>query len=265
MCGKGDFQMYCNINGIELNYEIIGDGDPILMLNGNGVDLNSSKYCMEPIFEKVDGWKRIYIDQPGVGLTSSSDKINSGEDMLELVISFIDKIIPNQKFSLVGRSLGAYLAMGISIKRKGLIEGMLLICPPINIKKMDIDKDLYDVVNTDKEVEDRINIRVINEMEMSNKKTDRKFLEKIKNHLSFSFEVDSPEVYCEKPILIITGRQDATVGYRDQFKLLKWFPRATYIALDKSGHIPQIEQEVIFNILVKEWLVRVIGEWRLSD
>ena len=70
-----------------------------------------------------------------------------------------------------------------------------------------------------------------------------------------------------EPILMLngTGRQEATVGYRDQFKMLKWFPRATYIALDKSGHIPQIEQEVIFNTLVKEWLVRVIEERGLSD
>lgn len=252
--------MFCEIMGINVNYEIIGDGSPVIMLNGNGVDLNSSKYCMEPIFEKQSGWKRIYIDQPGVGLSNSSEKINSGDDLLEFILEFIQTIIPDQKITLVGRSLGAYLAMGISIKLKDKIEGLCLICPPIDILNRDIDQNLVRISSIDNSVENRINMRYKNEMEASNKKTDRTFLEKINPHLPLSFEVDSIQSYLEKPMLIITGRQDEAVGYRDQFKLLKWFPRATYITLDKAGHIPQIEQEDIFNIVVKEWLSRVVEE-----
>ena len=56
-------------NGIEINYEIIGTGMPILMIHGMTPDQRLMKGCMEPIFQKREGWKRIYFDLPGMGKT----------------------------------------------------------------------------------------------------------------------------------------------------------------------------------------------------
>ena len=39
----------------------------------------------------------------------------------------------------------------------------------------------------------------------------------------------------EGPALILTGREDHLVGYRDQAALLEHYPRATYAALDAAG------------------------------
>ena len=61
----------------------------------------------------------------------------------------------------------------------------------------------------------------------------------------------------EKPTLILAGRQDAMVGYRDAWKILENYPRGTFAVLDRAGHNLQIEQETLFNALVNEWLDRV--------
>ena len=58
------------------------------------------------------------------------------------------------------------------------------------------------------------------------------------------------------PTLIITGRQDAAVGYRDGWELLEFYPRATYVAFDRAGHFMEEKGELI-GVLVKEWLDRV--------
>ena len=50
-----------------LNYEIMGEGQPVLLIHGLACDMNLMKGCMEPVFSNVEGYKRIYIDLPGMG------------------------------------------------------------------------------------------------------------------------------------------------------------------------------------------------------
>lgn len=61
----------------------------------------------------------------------------------------------------------------------------------------------------------------------------------------------------DKPCLIVSGRQDNLVGYRDIWKTIENYPRASFAVLDMAGHALQIEQEEIFNVLVNNWLIRL--------
>jgi len=65
---------------------------------------------MEPIFAKKTGYKRIYIDLPGMGKTKAADWIINSDVMLEIVMAFIQKVIPGERFLLVGQSYGGYLS-----------------------------------------------------------------------------------------------------------------------------------------------------------
>lgn len=254
--------MICTIQDLEIYYEVYGEGKPIIMLNGNNVDMRSMIYCMEPIFEGNKQWKRIYIDQPGTGKTKAKDWIQSSDNLLYILLEFVDKILPNEKFSIAGRSLGGYLALGMLKKRFDKINGLLLICPGIlsENEKRDIDEGLEDIINLDPQIEKRIEERVKKELAVPSEATDKEYIKRIVNKLSLSFRVDALDKEFEKPVLIITGRQDTVTGFRDAFKLLHYFKRATFCVLDKAGHIPQIEQEQLFNELVKEWLYRVEEE-----
>ena len=78
-----------------------------------------------------------------------------------------------------------------------------------------------------------------------------------KESYSFTFDVDKMPTPFEKPSLIITGRQDCLVGYRDAWKLMNNYPRSGFVILDMAGHGLQIEQTVLFNAMVNEWLDRV--------
>ncbi|MGC9670528.1 alpha/beta fold hydrolase [Planosporangium sp. 12N6] len=64
----------------------------------------------------------------------------------------------------------------------------------------------------------------------------------------------------ERPTLILTGRQDDSVGYVDQFALLPHYPRASFAVVDVAGHNLQIDQPALFDALVREWLDRVAAE-----
>ena len=74
---------------------------------------------------------------------------------------------------------------------------------------------------------------------------------------AFTFDMDDLAVPFEKPSLIVTGRQDCLVGYRDAWRLVENYSRGSFVVLDGAGHGLQIEQTKLFNVLVNEWLDRV--------
>ena len=58
---------YCNVNTAEIYYEDYGEGQPILMIHGFSPDHRLMSGCMEPIFKEREGYRRIYINLPGMG------------------------------------------------------------------------------------------------------------------------------------------------------------------------------------------------------
>jgi pimeloyl-ACP methyl ester carboxylesterase len=80
-----------------------------------------------------------------------------------------------------------------------------------------------------------------------------------KLHGEFSVNVDALHEPFEKPTLIVMGRQDSYVGYRDSWAILEIYPHATFAILDRAGHFigrPH-EQRILFIALINEWLDRV--------
>ncbi|MBX4262083.1 alpha/beta hydrolase [Clostridium estertheticum] len=269
--------MKCKIKNIFINYEIIGNGKPIIMLHGYNVDHRLMAGCMEPVFSTENGYKRIYIDLPGMGKSESAEWIIDSDIMLDIVISFIDKIIPNENFLLAGESYGGYLARGVIYRMADKVDGVLLICPVIvaDYNKRNVPehivllKDSKLLAKLTPEVAEGFNSSVVvqsgkiyerceNEIISGAKIADRVFLKTLKEDgYVFTFDVDKLNDKFDKPSLILLGKQDNCVGYKDSWNILDNFLRATFAILDRAGHSLQIEQEELFNSLVKEWLVRV--------
>lgn len=265
----------CLIKDLEINYDVIGNGKPVVMIHGFTPDSRLMKGCMEPIFSKREGYKRIYLDLPGMGETKGSNSINCTDDMLTIVLEFIDYIIPKQSFLLVGESYGGYLSRGVIAKRKEKVEGVAFICPviiPENVQRTLPEHTVIveDVEFTEKLSEEartdfRLNHvvlnettwdRYVNEVISGCSIADQEFLAKIRKSYGLTFNVDN--IKFEPPSLFLLGLQDSVVGYKDAFKILDNYPRATFAVLDKAGHNLQIEQDVLFNSLVNEWLDRIV-------
>ena len=87
------------------------------------------------------------------------------------------------------------------------------------------------------------------------------FMDAVDEHLPLSPSVDDAlaEQPFEKPTLILCGRQDAMVGYRDQLRLIPLMPRCTFAILDISGHNLQFEQPELFTSLTADWITRLLS------
>ena len=269
--------MKCEIKNISINYEIIGEGKPIIMLHGYAADHRLMNKCMEPVFNMKDNYKRIYIDLPGMGKSKGAEWINSSDTMLDIVTEFIEKVIPNENFLLAGQSYGGYLARGVVFKMASRIDGLLLICPVIiaDMKKRKLP--LHVILLQDAKVLSKLSPSELERFYSSSVVQNQRICERYKdevlsgikianlnllrnikrNGYGFSFDADKIYEKFDKPTLIILGRQDSSVGYKDPWSILENFPRATFAVLDRAGHNLQIEQEDVFNCLVSEWLTRV--------
>ena len=268
--------MECKLENITVYYEIYGAGYPVLMIHGWPVDHRIMKGCMEPLFETRPNYKRIYFDLPGMGKTKGEDWIKGTDDYLKIIIEFIEKIIPNEHFIIVGESYGGYLARGLIKKMQNLIDGVLFLVPVITPygEQRDLpepiilikDKNIVSKLSSfEKEIFEDV-ATVINQKVWERGKeegisgikiADMEFLEKVRENHAFSFDVDLSNDKFTKPTLFLLGRQDSAVGYRDAWKIIENYPRATFAILDTAGHILQIEQEELFNALTNDWLDRV--------
>ncbi|HCC79254.1 MAG: hypothetical protein A2X25_15505 [Chloroflexi bacterium GWB2_49_20] len=269
--------MECELKDITVHYEMFGEGRPIIMLHGWGGDHRHMVSDMEPCFRQRDGWKRIYPDLPGHGKTPGKDWITNQDKMLDVVLDFIDNVIPGQRFVLAGASLGAYLARGVVHHRPASIDGLLLDVPVIvhgakrhvpSHVSLVADPALGSELEPDEAeffqiavVQSRKVVDYIRANFTSGSETgDQAFQAKIREHpgnYAFSFDVDALPKPCPAPTLIVTGRQDSIVGYRDAWEILENYPRGTFAVLDRSGHFASVEQEDLFHALVGEWLDRV--------
>jgi len=266
-----------NLLDSEIYYEIYGEGIPVLMIHGWSVDHRLMSGCLEPVFAfHPTQFMRMYIDLPGMGLSKAGESIRCSDQVLDVILAFVDAVIPGQKFLLAGESYGGLLSRGLLRKRCEEILGLLLICPSVTPDQSKRNVPPFTVMKKDAEFLSRLSftertaftwINVVQTQSVWDKfKTDvypaitlydRAFLDH-RLEGAFSYEVDPLEKPFEKPCLILAGRQDSSVGYKDQFTLLEDYPHASFAILDRAGHNLQIEQEGLFNSLVSEWLDRVV-------
>lgn len=273
------------IKNVLINYEIIGEGIPIIMLHGYCVDHRLMLGCMENVKSIKKDYKRIYIDLPGMGASESAEWITNSDIMLDIVIDFIKEIIPDENFLIAGNSYGAYLATGVIYKMADRVDGALLICPLLipDYRKRNVPEHVILVEDkmllsklTLEEGEDfnssavvqseRIYERYQNEILSGVKVASNEFLENlIKNGYGLSFDADKMNKKFDKPSIILLGRQDDCMGYKDAWNILENFSRATFAVLDRAGHNLQIEQEELFNSLINEWISRVKEQQQGSE
>jgi pimeloyl-ACP methyl ester carboxylesterase len=213
-----------------------------------------------------------------MGRSHPLESIRNSDDILNVILQLIDQLIPNESFMVCGYSYGGYLARGIVHFRREFVHGMFLLAPavPADADKRQLpDRQVLKnapvllsrlspedaaefehmaVLQGEREWE-----RFHKEILLPSKKASSEFMARIRqNGYGFTFDVDADPLPFEHPALIITGRQDSIAGYQDVWDLMDNYPRATFATLDMAGHNLQIEQPDVFEVLVANWLQRLL-------
>ena len=272
--------MQCETEKATIGYEAHGEGRPILLLHGWTMDRRVEIFDYEKIFATRPGWRRIYPDLPGMGRSVAKDSLKSQDDVLDALLAFVDQVLPG-RFVLAGTSLGAYLARAVAARRRSRIAGLLLRVPCIFAEDARRTLPPFKALVADDafmaslDADDRTNlgdllIQTPAYAESLKHKRDAVVQPAIQatapianeirvdpERYGFSFDLVEAEKTFEEPTLIIAGRRDTTVGYRDAWSILDSYPRATFVALDRADHGWPMETPNLLPALIDDWLARI--------
>lgn len=264
---------------------IIGEGIPVIIVHGwemNGV-VEATDF--EPIFQHISGFKRIYLDLPGMG-NSPIDGAQDLDDMYQRLHDSIRTIVATEYFLLIGSSCGAYLCRALVHDFAAQIDGVLLRVPLIEPDNARRDLDVTEVLvqnavdmarlsESDATLFEHAAIQTREYLELKRERvtlataavamSNGAALARIRNDTSkyrLLRSMDAAERFTA-PALIMCGRHDGVVGYRDAWKLMERYPRASFVVLDRAGHDMPVDELNLFASLVQDWLKRVL-EYRSS-
>lgn len=266
--------MNLSIEGIDLYYEEYGSGIPVVCLHGFYVDSNLMKGCLEPVFEKKDGYNRIYLDLVGMGKTPANKAVENSDKMLHIVKLFIEKQVGQANFILFGESYGGYLSLGLAGYFANRISGLFLLCPCVSAKreirtlpqKQILVKQEVSITDEEKnQYASFLEMAVIanpatwnrykNDVVVGVNRADSSFLDTFfEKGYKLSCEEDFAVLEFNNPATVLLGKQDHVVGYTDALQLEPNFPRGTFAVIDGAGHNLQIEKPELFSAFVEDFL-----------
>jgi pimeloyl-ACP methyl ester carboxylesterase len=111
------------VNGVELYYEVHGEGAPLVLLHGG---VNPSEMLGAPLTEMAKTHKVIAPHLQGHGLSKDSDRPWSYENSADDVAALLAHL-GIQKASVMGYSYGAAVALQTTIRHPELINKLVVI------------------------------------------------------------------------------------------------------------------------------------------
>lgn len=248
---------------VTVNYVEHGEGRPLLVLHGAGVDHRETEACFEPAFADVAGLRRIYPDLPGMGRTVAPATMRSADDVLDTLLGFADEVRGGTPYLLIGHSAGAYFAQAMAARRPAQVAGLTLVCPilpglgdlpehRVAVGSEEIGDEAfrsYFVIHTP-DMLDRYERFVAPAAAL----VDGAALDRIGQR--WVLTPDHAPAY-PGPTLVVAGRLDATAGYAAAADLAEEYPHAALAVLDDAGHALPHEQPELLRALLAEWLVRI--------
>jgi pimeloyl-ACP methyl ester carboxylesterase len=263
------------IGSRQVNVQVVGDAaDPaVLMLHGNPVDHRILRAPMERLFAGRPGWRRVYVDLPGFGASPASEDVRGSDDALAVVLDLLADVAGDGPALLVGQSWGGYLAHAAAAARPDAVAGLAMLCPMTVPDRALRDVPVHPAVDLAEGVgdgADEDDLREFREIAVVQdahhwsffvesvlpglQAADPDAVSRIDERYALTPSVAPPFA---GPTLIVTGRQDSVVGFRDAERFSERLPRATFVVLDGAGHHAHIERETVVAALLGDWLDRV--------
>ncbi|HKA91670.1 MAG TPA: alpha/beta hydrolase [Haliangiales bacterium] len=265
-------------HGLSMDYEIRGDGRPLLLVHGLAGDRAMLAEACEPAFAEAPGWRRIYLDLPGHGRSPKGAGPGSADALLAVLAAFAREHAPGA--ALVGHAYGGYLALGL-LRELSAVAGAFLVCPVVEpdlpLRRLppqrvvatepdlafadDGERDMFygaAVVQTKAAL--AVYRRVVHPAYLA---ADRGFVQSVRARYGFSGPWAAAAAGFDRPLVVACGRDDFWSGYEDATRILRLCARAELAVLPECGPLLPLEQPARFRGLLRGFLDRV-GEEKPS-
>ena len=111
------------IDNINMYYEVHGDGEPLVLIQGLSLD-SSSWINQVPVLSQK--YQVIVFDNRGVGQTDASDSPYSTEMMADDTVALL-KVLSVTDAHILGFSMGGMIAQQVAIKYPQMVKSLILV------------------------------------------------------------------------------------------------------------------------------------------
>jgi pimeloyl-ACP methyl ester carboxylesterase len=259
-------EKFATVFGAKIRYLEAGSQNPqtVVLLHGLGGSAENWQFNIGALAAK---YRVVALDQIGFG---KSDKpflkyrVGTYTDFLDKFLSEL-KI---EKASLVGNSLGGWVAADYAVKYPAKVEKIVL-ADAAGLKPSEIDfARIYSLnYSTREEVRTLVKLVFYNQALFGTEAfvdqslsvrfaagdgyTINSLIDSIKRNEDF---LDGRLGTIKQPTLIIWGKQDGLLLLSDGERFDREIPNSQLIVFDQCGHIPQVEKALDFNAAVLKFL-----------
>ena len=121
---------YASVNGLNMYYEIYGEGQPLIVLHGG---FGNTELFMPNMTAIAKNHKVIAVDMQGHGRTADIDRPIDPDSMANDIAALI-KQLNLGKTNIIGYSLGGTVALRLAIQHPELLEKVVLVSCPFKRK-----------------------------------------------------------------------------------------------------------------------------------
>lgn len=281
---KVSFEGLKKVNGINLYCKVIGEGEPILVVQtGPGMNMEYIEPHMHELAKKN---KLIFFDPRSTGKSEiPDDTMGTMHKYLVDDIEGIRKVFGIQKLNLLGHSWGAKMALLYALKYPGNIKSLVLTnAYPLNHEFDSLQMDYNDRMAKKPELQDKrmeIIQRHISRIEIQQRLA---FLYSLYNFmdidkiqltypdnygdaqralfrgLSYDYKKYDTDLYpllknVKAPVLVIHGDADG-LALKASEKLVESLGNAKLMHFEKSGYFPYMEEPERFASTVNTFIAK---------
>lgn len=258
-----------NINGIELNYEVEGQGTPIILVHGH--PFNHTMWLPQIAAFSKD-YQVIAPDLRGYGKSTLHDAANTKfEDYATDVLKLADHLGVD-RFHLGGLSMGGQIIMEIYRQAPRRVKSLLLADTFAGLDTMEakqarnesasqmenegMDKyaneSIYKMIKSDHvETMPDVAAHVLSMMKATSPKAAATAMRARSGRIDYLNEV-LPNI--KVPTLILVGRQDEFTPVAKAEEMQQKLQNCELVIIEDAGHMPNLEHPNEFNQMVLDFL-----------
>lgn len=262
-----------DVNGIATNFHEAGSGDPVLLLHGSGPGVSAWANWQHLIPVLAERHRVLAPDLVGFGDTERPDELRySSRAWFDHVVGFLDAM-EVERTSVVGNSLGGFLALAMSIKCPERLNRMVLLGTPSpgmtpteglkalrsyepSLEAMEELLVKYFAVDPTMITPELVQLRHEASTAPGAFETYRKMEINPKTGASELGIVAEDYGRIATPTLVVHGREDRVIPVEAGIGLMNMLPNADLHVFSRCGHWTQVERADEFAALVDEFLSR---------
>ena len=236
------------INGIQLYYEVHGEGEPLILVHGG---LGNSTYWEKQFDAFAAEYQVIALDSRGHGRSTFSDEPIGYDLMMSDVIALMDHL-GIEKANLLGWSDGGIIGIDMAINHPDRVDKIIAYGANYNPSGVRSDIEENEVFNAyvEKAIEDYLALSPAPE------KLDA-FFENIGNMWATepNFTVEQLGAI-STPILVLDGEDEEAILTEHTVEMAGLIPTAELLLMPGTGHFAMWEQSDEFNRIVLDYLAQ---------